>query len=154
SSPLPTGGYLEQADGTAWMAFFALCMLRISVELYVDDPFYEEFAVQFFQHFVWIAHSMNNHVGMWDEEDGFFYDVLRLPDGSNETLRVRSIVGLLPIAAAMTIEPELVSSMAGLRDRATQFMDRHPELRTAIHRPGTPGQGGNVLLSLLSEDRL
>ena len=154
SAPLPTGGYLEQVDGTAWMAFFSLCMLRIAVEITQDDPFYEEFTAKFFQHFVWIAHSMNTHVGMWDEEDGFFYDVLRLPDGSSKPLKVRSIVGLRPLAATTVFEPEVIARLPGRMEHANQFMNRHPELRSAIHRPGERGVNGNYMLSLVPETKL
>ena len=100
SAPLPTGGSLEQADGTAWMAFYCQNMLEIALILAEHDPQYEEFAFKFLQHFIWIAYAMDrigdHHDEMWDEEDGFFYDVLRLPDGSATRLKVRSMVGLLP----------------------------------------------------------
>ena len=107
SAPLPTGGYLEQADGTAWMALFCQNMAEIAVELAAHDPFYEDMAIKFVEHFLWIAHAMNQvgTEGMWDEEDGFYYDVLRLPDGSATRLKVRSMVGLLPLCATTVIEP-------------------------------------------------
>ena len=100
SAPLPTGGSLEQADGTAWVSMFAQNMLEIAVELAAHDPFYEDMAIKFAEHFIWIAMAMNQvgPDGMWDEEDGFYYDVLRLPDGSCRRLKVRSMVGLLPLA--------------------------------------------------------
>ena len=110
SAPLPTGGYLEQADGTAWMALFCQNMLEIAVELALNDPAYVDMAVKFVEHFLWIASSMihaGEDVGMWDEEDGFFYDVLRLPDGRAQRLKVRSMVGLLPLCAVTVFEGEL-----------------------------------------------
>ena len=103
SAPLPTGGHMDQADGTAWMAFFSQCMLQIAVELAMHDPTYEPMIVKFGEHFIWIAAAMSHmgkeHESMWDEEDGFFYDVLRLPDGTAKRLKVRSMVGLLPLCA-------------------------------------------------------
>ena len=107
SAPLPTGGHLEQADGTAWVALFCQNMLEISVELAAHDPFFEDMAMKFADHFLLIAHAMNQMGpdGMWDEEDGFYYDVLRLPDGSATRLKVRSMVGLLPLCATTVIEP-------------------------------------------------
>ena len=107
SAPLPTGGYLEQADGTAWMALFCQNMLEIAVELAMTDPDYEDMALKFVEHFLWIASSMahlGGDTGMWDEEDGFFYDVLRLPDGQAQRLKVRSMVGLLPLCAATVFD--------------------------------------------------
>src|SRR5271170_631860 len=107
SSPLPTGGSLEQADGTAWVSMFAQNMFEIAMELAADDPMYEDMVLKFAEHFVWIARAMNQTgpEGMWDEEDGFYYDVLRLPDGSARRLKVRSMVGLLPLCATTVIEP-------------------------------------------------
>ena len=103
SAPLPTGGRLEQADGTAWMAFYAQNMLEIALELAQHDPMYEDMVLKFFEHFLWIAAAMDrigdNQDELWDEEDGFFYDVLRLPDGQAQRLKVRSMVGLLPLCA-------------------------------------------------------
>ena len=105
--PLPTGGHLEQADGTAWVSLFCQNMLEISIELAAHDSFFEDMAIKFANHFLWIAQAMNHTGpdGMWDEEDGFYYDVLRLPDGSATRLKVRSMVGLLPLCATTVIEP-------------------------------------------------
>src|SRR4029077_8014780 len=105
SAPLPTGGHLEQADGTAWIGLFCPNMLEISVELASYDSFFEDMAMKLSNHFLWIAHAMNQMGpdGMWDEEDGFYYDVLRRPDGSATRLKVRSMVGLLPICATTVI---------------------------------------------------
>ena len=107
SAPLPTGGSLEQADGTAWVSMFSQNMLEIAVELASQDSSYEDMAMKFAEHFIWIARAMNQTgpEGMWDEEDGFYYDVLRLPDGSARRLKVRSMVGLLPLCATTVIEP-------------------------------------------------
>ena len=106
SAPLPTGGHLEQADGTAWMALFSQNMLELAVELAVHDRTYEDMVVKFAEHFYYIARAMNRPGpdGMWDEEDGFYYDLLRLPDGSATRLKVRSMVGLLPLCATTVIE--------------------------------------------------
>jgi hypothetical protein len=106
SAPLPTGGYLEQADGTAWMALFAQNMAELAIELAAHDPTYESFVFKFMEHFAFIAAAMNQpgNEGMWDEEDGFYYDLLRLPDGSATRLKVRSMVGLLPLCATTVIE--------------------------------------------------
>ena len=106
SAPLPTGGYLEQADGTAWVALFCQNMIELAVELAAEDPSYEDMCTKFVEHFLWIASGMNRigPDGMWDEEDGFYYDVLRLPDGSAQRLKVRSMVGLLPLCATTVIE--------------------------------------------------
>jgi hypothetical protein len=106
SAPLPTGGYLEQADGTAWMSFFTQNMLELALELATQDPAYEDMAFKFVEHFLYIAAGINKtgEEGMWDEEDGFYYDLLRLPDGSATRLKVRSMVGLLPLCATTVIE--------------------------------------------------
>ncbi len=107
SAPLPTGGHLEQADGTAWMALFSQNMAELAIELAVHDPVYDELAAKFGEHFLRIAAAMNRPGadGMWDEEDGFYYDILRLPDGTATRLKVRSMVGLLPLCATTIIEP-------------------------------------------------
>ena len=113
SKPLPTGGYLEQADGTAWMALFCQNMIEIAIELAMERPAYAEMAEKFVAHFLWIATAMmhaGDGTGMWDEEDGFFYDVLRRPDGSGERLKVRSMVGLLPLCAVTSFDAARCSS--------------------------------------------
>ena len=119
SSPLPTGGYLEQADGTAWMALYCQNMLEIAIELALQKPTYVPMAQKFVQHFLWIASAMSHagdDVGMWDEEDGFFYDVLRLPDGRSQRLKVRSMVGLLPLCAVTVFEGELARKYPELQE--------------------------------------
>ena len=127
SSPLPTGGFLEQADGTAWMAFYCLGMLEMALELLPTDPsLYGNMVLKFFSHFMLIAAAMDRigeHADeMWDEEDGFFYDVLRFPDGTAVRLKVRSMVGLLPICATTVIEPEVLAAMPELMDRVLSLI--------------------------------
>ena len=158
SSPLPTGGYLEQADGTAWMVFFSQQMLRIAVELALHDPLYEEYVEKFFEHTMWIGGAMDRvgvrHDELWDEEDGFFYDVLRLPDGTSTRLKVRSMVGLLPLAAIAVFEDDILNCLPSFGQRATAFMARHPELCGTVHLPTQPGVAGRRMLSLFTEDKL
>jgi hypothetical protein len=157
SAPLPTGGYLEQADGTAWMALFCQNMLEITVELAMHRPGYAEMALKFVQHFLWIASSMMNAgegTGMWDEADGFFYDVLRLPDGSAQRLKVRSMVGLLPLCAVTEFDGQLLEKYPELRQRVRTFLEARPEMRTFIHDPAKVGYGGRRLASMLDETRL
>ncbi|MFZ4539805.1 MGH1-like glycoside hydrolase domain-containing protein, partial [Propionivibrio sp.] len=158
SSPLPTGGYLEQADGTAWMVFFSQQMGRIAVELALHEPLYEEFVSKFFQHTVRIAGAMDrmgeNADEMWDEEDGFFYDVLKLPDGHSMRLKVRSLVGLLPLTAVAIFEEDILDRLPNFRLAARAFLDRHPELAANIHIPAEPGVAGRRMLSIVNEDKL
>lgn len=157
SAQLPTGGYLEQADGTAWMALFCQNMLEIAVELSMTDPDYADMAIKFSEHFLWIASAMGHMGGntsMWDEEDGFFYDVLRLPDGQGQRLKVRSMVGLLPLCAATTLEGELVHKYPELEDRLRRFIEARPEVSAAIHDPLKLGPTGRRLASILDETKL
>ena len=157
SSPLPTGGYLEQADGTAWMALFAQNMLEISAELARENPAYLDMCLKFVEHYMWIASSMvstGGDVGMWDEEDGFFYDVLRFPDGSAERLKVRSMVGLLPFCAVTVFDNVLVEKYPDLGARVRRFLEARPELRGAIHDPAARGVNGRALASVLNESKL
>jgi len=158
SAPLPTGGYLDQADGTAWMVFFSQQMLRIAVELALHDRLYEEFVEKFFQHTLYIAGAMDR-VGdhqdeMWDEADGFYYDVLRFPDGSATRLKVRSMVGLLPLAATAVFEEDILAKLPRFRERAREFGRRHPELVAGIHLPSQPGVANRRMLSILDEQKL
>ncbi|WP_080887327.1 MGH1-like glycoside hydrolase domain-containing protein [Nitrospira japonica] len=158
SAPLPTGGCLEQADGTAWMALFSQNMLDIAVELAKHDPVYEEMALKFLQHFLWIAAAMDrigeHHDEMWDEEDGFFYDLLRLPDGHATRLKVRSMVGLLPLCASTVFEMDIEERHPDLLGRAREFLRRHPELMATIAPPNKPGAHNRRLLSILDETKL
>ncbi len=157
NAPLPTGGYLEQADGTAWMALFCQNMLEIATELALEDPGYAEMALKFCEHFLWIASSMahlGEDTGMWDEEDGFFYDVLRHPDGRAERLKVRSMVGLLPLCAATTLEGEMIARYPEFGDRLMWFLDSRPEIASTIHDPRKRGVNGRQLASILDETKL
>jgi hypothetical protein len=157
SAPLPTGGYLEQADGTAWMALFCQNMIEIASELTVHKPVYAEMALKFVEHFLWIAAALirsGSRVGMWDEEDGFFYDVLRLPDGRAERLKVRSMVGLLPLCAVTVFDGRIVARYPELGQRMRKFLEARPELRKAIHDPAKLGHANRRLASILDEARL
>lgn len=157
SAPLPTGGYLEQADGTAWMALFCQNMLEIASELAMTDPDYVDMALKFCEHFLWIASAMGHlggDTGMWDDEDGFYYDVLRLPDGRAQRLKVRSMVGLLPLCAATFFDGALLAQYPEIGERLSWFLMARPELRTAIHDPVKIGNAGRRLASILDETRL
>jgi Glycosyl hydrolase family 63 C-terminal domain len=158
SAPLPTGGYLEQADGTAWMALYAQNMLEIAIELAAHDAAYQDLAANFVVHFALIAHAMNEigPDGMWDEEDGFYYDILRRPDGVTTRLKVRSMVGLLPLCAVTVIEKWQRERVSKLTEHMFRRLQSMPELRASIHVPGTGtrGVGGRGMLALANEDRL
>jgi hypothetical protein len=157
SAPLPTGGCLEQADGTAWMALFCQNMLEIAIELAATDPDYEDMALKFCEHFLWIASAMTHlgqDTGMWDDEDGFFYDVLRLPSGQAQRLKVRSMVGLLPLCAATVFQGDLLEKSPEIADRLHWFLQTRPELCTAIHDPQKPGVANRRLASILDETKL
>jgi hypothetical protein len=158
SAPLPTGGRMDQADGTGWMALFAQTMLQIAVELAGHDPVYEPLALKFFEHSIWIGSALgrmgDRQDDLWDEEDGFFYDVLRLPDGSAQRLKVRSVVGLLPLCAATVFEPEELARVPHEVARGTAFLARFPRLVEHMTLPGKPGQNGRTLLAVLDEERL
>jgi hypothetical protein len=156
SAPLPTGGTLEQADGTAWMALFCQNMLEIASVLALHRPVYTDLALKFVEHFLWIAASMmhGGQAGMWDEEDGFFYDVLRLPGGGGERLKVRSLVGLLPLCAVTTFDGAVAERYPEYGRRMRAFLDRRPELGAFIHDPLAVGVGGRRMSAILSEDKL
>ena len=158
SSPLPTGGHLEQADGTSWIALFCQNMLEMAVELASYDPVYESMAIKYAEHFLWIARAMNNTGpgGLWDEEDGFYYDVLRLPDGGAERLKVRSMVGLLPICATTVIEPWQRDRVPRVTACLQERLERMPELRNSIHAtgPGHFGYGERGIAALVNPERL
>ena len=156
SAPLPTGGHLEQADGTAWMALFSQNMTELAIELAAHDPIYEDMVLKFAEHFYYIAAAMNRsgQDGMWDEEDGFYYDLLRLPDGSATRLKVRSMVGLLPLCATTVIEewqrdriPRVMAALAGTAAPDARALQLHSPHRPGAfrrggardHRPGQPG---------------
>jgi hypothetical protein len=157
SSPLPTGGYLEQADGTAWMTLFSLNMLEIAIELAMHDEAYAEMALKFVRHFVAIASATihaGGNTGMWDEEDGFFYDVLQLPGGQAQRLKVRSMVGLLPLCAVTVFEGEFGKKYPELLEKARAFLQGRPELVEFIHDPAKLGEGGRRLGAILDENKL
>jgi hypothetical protein len=157
SAPLPTGGYLEQADGTAWMCLFCENMLEIAAELAKTDPDYADMAVKFIEHYLWIASSMTHmggDLGMWDEEDGFFYDVLRLPNGQAQRLKVRSMVGLLPLCAATSFDGVALQKYPEIRERLKRFLAARPEIRMAIHDPVKTGVNDRRLASILDENKL
>jgi hypothetical protein len=146
SSPLPTGGHLDQADGTAWMAFYCLCMLEIALILTEYDSMYEEIAYRFLEHFVWITYAMDrigpNQEDMWDEEDGFFYDLLHHPNGNVLRLKTRSMVGLLPLCAAAIFEPGTAVAHPRILEAIELFRKRHPEVAKKIATADDPSVGG------------
>jgi len=158
SKPLPTGGYLEQADGTAWMSLFCQNMLEIGVELAAYDRSFEDLAAKFVDHFLWIGYAINKSGpdGMWDEEDGFYYDLLRMPDGSATRLKVRSIVGLLPLCATTIAEPWQRQRVPRLVAQWKERMTRMPELMSGIHPTGDGhrGYGDRGIFALVNPDRL
>ena len=158
SAPLPTGGYLEQADGTAWMALFCQNMMEICFQLAAHDSDYDDLAAKFGDHFLWIAHAMNRMGpdGMWDEEDGFYYDVLRLPDGTATRLKVRSMVGLLPVCATTVVEPWQRERMPHYLELFAVRLRRMPWLLQSIHPtgPGHFGVAGRGIAALVGPDRL
>ncbi len=157
SSPLPTGGYLEQADGTAWMALFCQNMLEIGAELAVNNPAYVNLTLKFLDHFLLIASGMirpSEQGGMWDEEDGFFYDVLRSPDGRSERLKVRSMVGLLPLCAVTIFEGKLSAKYPEIGATVREYFKARPELIAFIHDPFKPGHNDRLLCSILNETNL
>ena len=158
SAPLPTGGHIEQSDGTSWMGMYCLNMLAIALELAKEDRTYADVASKFFEHFVYIADAMNNRGGhgidLWDEEDGFYYDVLHLPDGRHLKLKVRSMVGLIPLFAVETLEPEIVDALPAFKKRMLWFIENRPQFRDNVTM--APAPSGNVrrLLSIVNAERL
>jgi hypothetical protein len=158
SAPLPTGGYLEQADGTAWMAIFTQNMCEIATALATHDKFYVDHAIKFFEHFFWIAAALNQigDTGLWDEEDGFYYDLLRLPDGSSHRLKVHSIVGLLPLCATTVVEKDVREQAPQLLRGVFERLLRLPEVRNSIHPTGPEhyGVNGREIFALVNPERL
>jgi hypothetical protein len=158
SAPLPTGGHLEQSDGTSWMGMYCLNMMAIALELAKEDPAYEDVASKFFEHFVHIAHAMNDMGpggrSLWDEEDGFYYDVLHLPNGEEHFLKIRSMVGLIPLFAVETLEPEIVERLPGFKRRMQWFIDNHPDMPEHIETTQRSARGVRRLLSLVSRPQL
>jgi hypothetical protein len=157
SAPLPTGGHIEQSDGTAWMGMYCLNMLAIALELAKEDPSYEDVASKFFEHFVYIAHAMDDlgHEGisLWDEADGFYYDVLHA-DGHHQPLKVRSLVGLVPLFAVETLEPAVIDALPGFKRRMQWFIDNRPELREHVQLATGRDGGTRRLLSIVSREQL
>ena len=158
SAPLPTGGHLEQSDGTSWMGMYCLNMLAIALELARENPAYESVASKFFEHFVHIAHAMNDRGGegieLWDKEDGFYYDVLHLPNGDHHYLKVRSLVGLIPLLAVETLEQDIVDRLPGFKRRMQWFIDNQPDVPEHIETAEHKGKGVRRLLSLVNRAQL
>ena len=158
SAPLPTGGHLEQSDGTSWMGMYCLNMLAIALELAKEDLAYEDVASKFFEHFVHIAHAMND-IGaegksLWDEEDGFYYDLLHLPSGDEHYLKIRSMVGLIPLFAVETLEPEIIDRLPGFKRRMQWFIDNHEDVPEHIEMTQRSARGVRRLLSLANRKQL
>ena len=157
SAPLPTGGHMEQSDGTSWMGMYCLNMLTIALELARENSAYQGVASKFLEHFVYIAHAINNlggeGISIWDEHDGFYYDVLHLPNGEHFPLRVRSMVGLIPLYAVETLEPDIVNQLPEFKRRMQWFIDNKSELSEHICEVETPA-GTRTLLSIVNAERL
>jgi hypothetical protein len=158
SAQLPTGGYLEQSDGTSWMAMFTLNMLRISVELSTYNPVYQSMATKFFEHFLYIAGAManigNRGISLWDEEDEFFYDVLHTPDDRRFQIKIRSMVGLVPLFAVEVLDEDFFGSLPQFTERLKWFLENRPDLANLVSRWTNPGKGERHLLSLLRGHRM
>ncbi len=158
SAPLPTGGHIDQSDGTAWMAFYSVIMMRIALHLSLEEPYYQDIATKFFEHFLRIAQAMTNCGGqghsLWDPQDGFFYDALHLPSDQIIPLKVRSLVGLLPLLAVETLEPEMMEKLPVFARRVDWFVSKRPNVSCNIACVYRPGVGHRRLLSILTEDRL
>jgi len=158
SAPLPTGGYMEQSDGTAWMAMYTLNLLAIAMELARENHAYEDVASKFWEHFLYIADAMSHRgddgQGMWDDVDGFFYDILHLPDGTRFPMRLRSLVGLIPLFAVQTLESEWLDNLEGFERRMKWFIENRPDLTGNIASMDRPGKGARLLLSICDEQKL
>jgi hypothetical protein len=158
SAPLPTGGYINQSDGTAWMAMYTLNLMRIALELALDDHVYEDIASKFFEHFLYIAEAMTNiggdGIGLWDEQDEFYYDVLHLPDGERIPLRVRSLVGLIPFFAVEVLDASVIAQLSHFTARLHWFLEHRPHLARLVSRWYDASTGEKHLLSLLRGHRM
>ncbi|MDR4495867.1 MAG: glucosidase [Nitrospirales bacterium] len=160
SAPLPTGGHIDQSDGTSWMGMYCLNMLAIALELARHDPSYGDVASKFFEHFVYISHAINhlgegNHeTSLWDEADGFYYDVLHFPDGRHQQMKVRSMVGLIPLFAVETLEPEVVDALPGFKRRLLWFIENRPEFRRHVCSTSLPDGGVRRMLSIVDQEQL
>jgi hypothetical protein len=158
SEPLPGGGFVEQADGTGWMAMYCLNLMAIALELAREDEAYEDVASKFWEHFLYIANAINrlgsDHAGMWDEAEGFYYDVVHLPNGRHMPLKVRSMVGLIPLFAVETLEPSVVDRMPGFKRRMQWFIDNRRDLTHNVASMVVPGVGERRLLSIADPGQL
>ena len=158
SEPLPGGEFIEQADGTGWMAMYSLNLMAIALELAREDSAYQDVASKFWEHFLYIAHAMTHygdeHEGMWDEADGFFYDQLHMPDGRHVPLKVRSMVGLIPLFAVETLEPRLMDQLSGFKRRMDWFIANRPDLTRNVASMTVRGKGERRLLSIVNPDQL
>ena len=157
SQPLPEGIHLDQADGTAWMGMYALNMLSIALELARHRPAYEDVATKFFEHFIYIANAINapcHKGGLWHEEDGFYYDSLHFADGHRVPMRLQSFVGLIPLYAVATIDPELIAQLPQFRRRTQWFVKYRPYLMENLSYMREPGENGRLLLSLVGPKKL
>jgi hypothetical protein len=158
SAPLPTGGHIEQADGTGWMAMYCLNLLATALELAREDPSNEDVASKFWEHFLYIADAINHlgtdGAGMWSEEDGFFYDVLHMPDGAHKPMKLRSMVGLIPLFAVETLDSKLIDRLPGFRRRMEWFMENRKDLTNNVACMKTPGREDRRLLSIVGQDKL
>jgi hypothetical protein len=158
SKPLPMGGHLEQADGTGWMAMYCLNLLAIAMELAREDQAYEDVASKFWEHFLYIVHAINHMgedgSGMWSEQDGFFYDVLHMPDGRHTPMGLRSMVGLIPLFAVETLESKFVNRLPGFKRRMEWFIEHRPDLTSNVARMDLPGDCGRRLLSVVDAHQL
>ena len=158
SKPLPTGGVLEQSDGTSWMAMYSTNLLAIALELARDNPAYEDVASKFWEHFLYIANAMSSGTGrqidLWDDRDGFFYDVLHLPSGARVALKIRSMVGLIPLFAVETLEPELMARLRGFTTRLEWFTTNRRDLTDRVASMTVAGHGERRLLSVVDRDQL
>jgi hypothetical protein len=158
SRPLPTGGKLAQSDATSWMAMYCLNMLEIALELAAEDDTYEDVASKFWEHFLYIANAMNdlgqNGISLWDEEDGFYYDVMHVPGQGSEPLKVRSMVGLSPLFAVATIDPDVLDRLSNFKRRLHWFIENRPDLIDSVSCMRTPGMGERRLLAAAFRERL
>lgn len=158
NKPLPLGGHIDQSDGTAWMGFYCVCMMKIALELSKFDPVYQDSATKFFEHFLRIAGGMNNcggrGVSFWNKEDKFYYDVLHLPDGTITPLKARSLVGLLPLLAVETLEPDAIKHTPIFEKRVEWFINKKPHVASTIACVFTPGLGARRLMSIVNKTRL
>jgi hypothetical protein len=158
SKPLPTGGFISQADGTSWMAMYCLNLLRIALELALHDSVYEDIATKFFEHFLAISAAINGKdedaLGLWDEADQFYYDHLNLPDGENVPMKIQSAVGLIPLLAVEVLEPDVLKQLPAFAARLEWYLKHRPQMATLISDWQVAGSGERRLLSLLRGHRM